>query len=78
MVDGRYRVLCCLYIFSFIQFYNLNNIDLVLDDYKYRYEYHILEDIFDIQMIGRFGILKAKSGNFDIAKLIKKYQYDPR
>ena len=78
LVDGRYRVLCCLYIFLFIQFYNLKNIDLILDDYKYRYEYHILENIFDIHMIGRFGILKAKSGNFDIVKLIKQYQYDPR
>lgn len=54
-VDGRYRVLVCLYIYKF--FYNSNlNFTLIIDDYVSRDYYFILENYFYIKKVGRFAV----------------------
>lgn len=55
LVDGRFRVLVCLYIYKFL---NLKKsiFTLIIDDYKFRKDYHVLEQIFYIKKIGRFGV----------------------
>jgi hypothetical protein len=60
LVDGRFRVACCINIFFLIKKYKHNPI-IVLDDYKKRNEYKILDKIFNIKLIGRMAFLKVKN-----------------
>jgi len=59
LVDGRFRVACCINIFFLIKKYKQNPI-IILDDYKKRDYYKVLNKIFNIKTVGRMAILKAK------------------
>ena len=59
LIDGRFRVACCLNILKFKK--SLRQITLILDDYKKRDQYKILEKYFIIKKIGRFAILKPSN-----------------
>ena len=78
LIDGRYRVLCCLFIYKFLQKKQNNQISIIVDDFLNRRYYQILYALFDIEIIGRIAHLKFKKTDIDINKLINKYQFDPR
>ena len=55
LVDGRFRVLTCLYLYVFLRNKNLK-FKVILDDYLDRKNYHIIEKFFHIERIGRFAV----------------------
>jgi hypothetical protein len=85
LIDGRYRVLCALKIYLFLNkyFYNKNNNTVILlDDYKYRKKvYGVLNNFYKISIIGRFGYLKPrkyiiKKFELNITDLLGKFSLD--
>lgn len=62
LVDGRFRVACCINIYLLIKKFNRHPI-VILDDYEKRNHYKILNKIFDIRKIGRMALLKIKKNN---------------
>lgn len=80
LVDGRYRVLCMLNIFKFLKKNKLTKTCVVLDDYKDRIYYKIIEKFFNISYSGRLGICYLKNGALsnELNELIEQYSVDPR
>ena len=78
LIDGRYRVLCCLFVYKFLLKNKNDKISIIVDDFLNRRYYQILYKLFDIEIIGRIAHLRFKKTDADIDKLIEKYQYDPR
>ena len=78
LIDGRYRVLCCLFVYKFLSKSKNEKISIIVDDFLNRKYYQILYKLFDIEVIGRIAHLRYKKSDTDINKLIEKYQYDPR
>jgi len=78
LVDGRYRVLCCLFVYQLFRSNPHRQISIILDDFVNRRYYEILHSLFDITIIGRVGYLKFKPTDININQLIHHYQYDPR
>ena len=78
LVDGRYRVLCCLFVYQLLRSNPHKQISIILDDFVNRRYYEILHSLFDITIIGRVGYLKFKPTDININQLIQRYQYDPR
>ena len=73
LIDGRFRVACCLNILKFKK--SLRQITLILDDYKKRDQYKILEKYFIIKKIGRFAILKPSNKKNLNKKILNKYYF---
>jgi len=71
LVDGRFRIACCLNLFDKLKKYK--KIVIILDDYKSRTEYQYLKKFYKIKKIGRLGILKPKKYIYFNKKLIEKY-----
>ena len=78
LVDGRYRVLCCLFIYKFLLENQNDDTSIIIDDFQNRRYYQILHNLFDIEIIGRIGYLRSKKTELNIDRLINKYQFDPR
>ena len=81
LVDGRYRVLCMLNIFIFLKKNDLDKTCVVLDDYKSRSYYNIINQFFDVEIIGRLGVCVIKKNisiDEDLIKKIDYYALDPR
>lgn len=80
LVDGRYRVLCMLNIFIFLKKNNLTQTCVILDDFKHREYYKILNNFFSIKLIGRLGIcyFNNQAPTSEIDNLIDKFSEDPR
>ena len=78
LIDGRYRVLCCLFIYKFLLNNQNKNISIIIDDFQNRRYYQILYNLFNINIIGRIAHLKFKKTELNVDRLIKKYQFDPR
>lgn len=76
LIDGRFRVACCLNLFLLIK-KKRKKITILIDDYKKRDYYKILKNFFYIKNVGRMALLNAKDISID-SKLIKKYILDPR
>ena len=76
MIDGRFRVACCLKCFNVIN----NECLIAFDDFLDRPEYHIVliyYEIIDQTDDDRMVILKKKQNIKSIPdKLIKKYELD--
>ena len=73
LIDGRFRVACCLKCFNIIK----KNCLIVFDDFLNREKYHIILDYFDIiekTIDNRMVILKKKNNILVPQKLIKKYE----
>lgn len=75
LIDGRYRVLCGLYVYMFLnkQQYAIKNknITILLDDYRERQkEYGVLKKFYKITTIGRVGCLSIKNLNIFKANII--------
>ncbi len=59
LIDGRFRVNVCLNIIKFlIKNKTKKNILIIIDDYKYRKSYKILNEFFKITNEGRFGVIR--------------------
>lgn len=75
LIDGRFRVACCLKCFDLIN----SECFIAFDDFLNRYQYHIVLDYYDIidkTADNRMVILKKKS-NISVPKeLIEKYELD--
>lgn len=73
LIDGRFRVACCLKTFLLIN----NNCNVIFDDFLNRKEYHIVLNYFNI--IGytsdkRMVVLKKKNCDPPNLDIIKKYE----
>ena len=71
LIDGRYRVLCTLYLYNFFKNKKVD-FTIIIDDYYLRPDYLIVEKFFEIKKIGRFAILE-KLKNENPEKIIKTY-----
>lgn len=80
LVDGRYRVACMLNIFLYLKKNNLINTCVILDDFKHRDHYQIINSFFNISLVGRLGVcyINNKAQTSEINNLIEKYLEDPR
>ena len=77
LIDGRFRVACCLNLLNFKNKILKKKTVILLDDYEKRLHYRVLENFFLIKKKGRMALLKPKS-----KKKFKKYFFqfliDPR
>ena len=83
LIDGRFRVLTTLKIILFlIKKQCTKNIIIIIDDYLDREHYQIVGGIINVNLIGRFGVIKYNTKTkINIKKLnmaIKKFFYDFR
>ena len=76
LIDGRFRVACCINLFFLIKKFHAKT-TILLDDYQKREHYKILNDFFKVKRIGRMAVLKIKKKNFN-KNLIYKYIFDSR
>lgn len=77
LIDGRYRVLTSIYLYKFYEKKNKNFI-IIIDDYKNRDFYHVIENFFVVKTYGRFGVVMNLIKGIDTSKYIKKYILDYR
>ena len=78
LIDGRFRVACCLNLLRFKDKLIKNNTIIILDDFKKRKEYRILNNFFFIKKNDRFAILKFKKKKLQYSETLRKYYLDPR
>lgn len=76
LIDGRFRVACCLNLFKIISKKRVKT-EIIIDDYFERKHYNVLEQYFEIKKIGRMASLKIKKTKLD-EKIFKLYLLDPR
>ena len=76
LIDGRFRVACCLNLFKIISKKRVKT-EIIIDDYFDRKHYDILKQYFEIKKIGRMASLKIKKTELD-EKIFKLYLLDPR
>tara|TARA_Y100001958_G_C21153987_1_gene489453 strand:+ start:166 stop:801 length:636 start_codon:yes stop_codon:yes gene_type:complete len=74
LVDGRFRVACCLNLLKFEKI-NKGSCTIIIDDYTKRKEYHILKSFFFIKKIGRLALLKSKNISRNKIKKTLKENY---
>jgi len=77
LIDGRYRILCALYVYKFLRKRNCSS-TVIIDDYTKRSYLHIVENFFGGQTIGRFGVFNKLKKCENIDELIDIYSYDIR
>tara|TARA_B100000989_G_C19512806_1_gene460008 strand:+ start:81 stop:707 length:627 start_codon:yes stop_codon:yes gene_type:complete len=77
LIDGRFRIACCINIFSLIKRHKKKPL-IFLDDYKKRKHYKVLKKIFKINQTGRMAILKFKKKSENNILSLNKYYYDSR
>ena len=77
LIDGRFRVACCINLYFLLKKYKKNPI-IILDDFEKRKHYQVLKKIFYINKIGRMGILKIKKKLKNKPLKITDYIFDSR
>lgn len=76
LIDGRFRVACCLKLFNQVN----DTCVIAFDDFLFRKHYHIILDYYDIiekTTDNSLVILKKKSGVSPPAELLSKYEIKP-
>ena len=72
LIDGRFRVYVALQVIIFcIKNIYYKKTIIIIDDFKFRKEYHILKRLIKIKLVGRFGVIeitKKNKINFNKAK----------
>ncbi len=59
LIDGRFRVYVAIQVIIFcIKNISYNKIVIIIDDFKFRKEYHILKKLIKIKLVGRFGVIE--------------------
>ena len=76
LIDGRFRVACCLNLLNFKQVIIKKKIIILLDDFIKRPHYKVLNNYFRIKLIGRMALLTPKK--IINKEVFKKYIFDPR
>ena len=76
LIDGRFRVACCLNLLLIMNKKKIKS-TILIDDYKKRDHYKILNKYFFIGTCGRMAILKFKN-NFPSKNTFSKFIEDPR
>tara|TARA_B100001057_G_scaffold276525_1_gene276774 strand:- start:374 stop:994 length:621 start_codon:yes stop_codon:yes gene_type:complete len=76
LVDGRFRVACCL---NLLRFLDKDQFDMIIliDDFKNRNHYKILYEYFNIELVGRMALLTSTKKKFD-QEVFEKYLLDSR
>ena len=77
MIDGRFRVACCLKCFDKIG----ESEFIIFDDFLNRKHYHIILDYYEIvekTQADRMVILKKKKCNSPSKEIIENYEKDKR
>lgn len=77
LIDGRCRVLCALMIHKELDNYKKKKFLIILDDYKNRNHYSIINKFFYIKKIGRFAVIRKRK-EININKYIETYINDFR
>jgi len=58
LIDGRFRIYVALKVIKyFIENIYIKNITLIIDDFKYRKDYHNLKKIIKIKLVGRLAVI---------------------
>ena len=72
LIDGRFRVYVAIQVILFcIKNIYYKKTIIIIDDFKFRKEYHILKKLIKIKLVGRFGVIKITKKNkinFNMAK----------
>ena len=76
LIDGRFRVACCLNLLNFKEIIIKKKIIILLDDFIKRPHYKVLNNFFRIKLIGRMALLTPKK--MINKEVFKKYISDPR
>ena len=73
LIDGRFRVFVALKIINFcLTRKELVNTTIIVDDFKFRKDYHVLKEILKVNLVGRLGVIKLnKKTNVKKKKLSK-------
>ena len=79
LIDGRFRVACCLNILN-LNKKKLKNTHIIVDDFLNRSHYKILNRYFKIQIFGRLGYLIVKKNKYvnNRKSDFEKFCLDPR
>lgn len=78
LIDGRFRVYVAIQVIIFcINNINRNKTVIIIDDFKFRKEYHVLKKLVNIRLVGRFGVIqitkKTKIDNNKAKKMSEKF-----
>ena len=76
LIDGRFRVACCLNLLNFKEIIIKKKIVILLDDFIKRPHYKVLNNFFRIKLVGRMALLTPKK--MINKEVFKKYISDPR
>lgn len=64
LIDGRFRVYVAIQVIIFcVKNVRQNKITIIIDDFKFRKEYHKLKKLIKIKSVGRFGVIKITKKN---------------
>ena len=64
LIDGRFRVYVAIQVIIFcVKNVRQNKITIIIDDFKFRKEYHNLKKLIKIKSVGRFGVIKITKKN---------------
>lgn len=75
LIDGRFRVSCALQIFKYIK----SQTQVIVDDYRDRNHYHIIEKYYDIvHRVGTMVVFRKKKNSIIPHDILTTYLYDPR
>ena len=77
LIDGRYRVLCALFLYNFLRNKNYE-FNIIIDDYFDRPFYQVLDNYFEIIKVGRLGVATKIKYRESISEDINKYYLDCR
>jgi len=76
LIDGRFRVACCLNLLRLLEKEKFDKI-ILIDDFENRNHYKILYDYFNIKLVGRMALLTSFKKKFD-QEVFEKYLLDSR
>ena len=72
LIDGRFRVFVALKIINFcLSRKELVNTIIIVDDFKFRKDYHVLKNILKVNLVGRLGVIKLNKKTQVTKKLSK-------
>lgn len=78
LIDGRFRMACCLNLLKYQDRLKKNNTKIVLDDYVNRIHYHDIKKYFYLKRYGRLALIRPKIKMFPDKNEFNKYLYDAR
>ena len=74
LIDGRFRVFVALKIINFcLTRKELVNTIIIVDDFKFRKDYHVLKNILKVNLVGRLGVIKLNKKTQVTKKKLSKF-----